>query len=248
MRRALVFVLILLAAAQLVNAASGYLVFLKNGTHIRAREALVIDGRNAMITLPTGTVASYPVDQIDLVRTERYNQLGLGNAYIVLDEESLEPKPTITPTPSLGGLATLNLDSNSVLGSSAPPPPTPTPGIRLQTRPYHDQRVDKAFSQVLDDRKLYTYRTSAGTQPEYFFVQAVTDDQRAVFQAVKAVTEAYAIIHELHPDVSPTAVELEMLSTSGKPAGTFRITPEMARSLASGEMSVEQFYVGYVIF
>lgn len=248
MRRALTLVLILLAAAQVVDAAAGYIVFFKNGTHIRASEALRIDGRNALITLPTGTVASYPVDQIDLIRTERYNQLGLGNAYLVLDEETLEPKPTVTPTPSLGSLAALNLESSSVLGSSAPPTPTPTPGIRLQTRGYHDQRVDRAFTQVLDDRKLYTYRTSAGTQPEYYFVQAITEDQRAVFHAIRAVTEAFAIIHELHPDVSPTAVELEMLSATGKPAGTFRITPEMARSLATDEISVEQFYVGYVIF
>lgn len=248
MRRAPVVLLILLAAVLVVNAASGYIVFFKNGTYIRAREPLRIEGRSALITLPTGTIASYPVDQIDLVRTERYNQLGLGNAYVVLDEETLEPKPTMTPTPSLGGLATLNLDSNSVLGSSAPPTPTPTPGIRLQTRPYHDQRVDRAFTQILDDRKLYTYRTSAGTQPEYYFVQAVTENQHAVFHALRSVAEAYAIIHELHPDVSPTAVELEMVSSTGKPAGTFRITPDMARSLATDEISVEQFYVGYVIF
>lgn len=248
MRRFLIVVLAIALVAASAIAAKGYIVFFKNGTFIRAKEALRIEGRQALITLPTGTVTSYPLDHVDLIRTERYNKLGLGDAVIVADEAELAPRPTITPTPSLGGMARLNLESDSVLGSSLHPTPTPTPGIRLQSQAYHDARVDRAFTQILDDRKLYTYRTSVGTQPEYYFVQAVTDDQQAVFHALKAVTEAYAIIHELHPDVAPVAVELEMISLTGKPAGTFRMNAELARSLATGKISVEQFYVNNVIF
>jgi hypothetical protein len=244
---AAIFVLTLAVVAIPTLGTSGYIVFFKGGTHIRAREPLKIEGRNAIITLVTGEVTSYALDQVDLVRTERYNKLGLGDAYIVL-EDNLQPAPTITPTPSLGGMATLNVRSNPLLGSSVPPTPTPTPGIQLQNQAYHDARVEGAFTQMFDDLKLYSYRTSAGTQPEYFFVQASTDNQQQVFQALKVVTQTYATIHELNRDLAPLAVELQMISVSGKPAGTFRITPEMAHALASGEMSVEQFYVSYVIF
>jgi len=39
-----------------------------------------------------------------------------------------------------------------------------------------------------------------------------------------------------------------MRTTSGKPAGTFRLTPEAAEELNSGKVSPEQFYVSHVIF
>jgi hypothetical protein len=229
--------------------AGGYVVYLKNGKFIRAKEPLQIKGNQAIIILVTGTMASYPVDHVDLVKTERYNQLGLGDA-VVIDELTVEDemRPTSTPTPSLGGLASLDPGKQGLLTSYAPPTPTPTPGIRLQTYPYHDTRVTQAFHQIFDDRNMYIYRSSAGTQPDFFFVQTVTDQQREVFNAIKAVVEAFTLINELHNDISPDAVELEMISTSGKPAGTFRITPEMARQLHAKELSVEQFYVTYVIF
>jgi hypothetical protein len=244
---AYVLAIVVAALAVAVPGAKGAVIFFKGGTFIRAKEPLRIEGRSAIITLVTGTVASYPLDQVDLVQTERYNKLGLGDSIVVMDD-LLHPVPTATPTPSLGGLATIDLRSNPLLGTSVPPTPTPTPGIQLQNQPYHDARVDGAFTQMFDDLKLYSYRTSAGTQPEYFFVQASTDNQQQVFQALKVVTQTYATIHELNRDLAPLAVELQMISVSGKPAGTFRITPEMAHALAGGEVSVEQFYVNYVIF
>jgi hypothetical protein len=249
MRRTLLMICAALLILTTTAGAGGYVVYLKNGKFIRAKEPMQIKGSQAIIVLVTGTMASYPVDYIDVVKTERYNQLGLGDA-AVIDELTVagDMRPTPTPTPSLGGMATLNIGEDGMLTSYAPPTPTPTPGIRLHSFPYHDSRVTSAFQQILDDRKLYIYRTSAGTQPDYFFVQTVTDQQREVFAALNTVTEALTLIHELHPEICPDAVELEMISTAGKPAGTFRITPEMAQLLHSQSMSVEQFYVTYVIF
>jgi len=252
MRRSLITAcatLLLLALTGLA-AASGYVVILKSGHRIRAREPLTIEGPNAIITLVTGTVVSYPIDQVDLIASERYNQLGLGDA-ITIDELDRKdrPAPTATPSVSLGSVAQLNSgEEEASLGSTAPPTPTPTPGIVLQTLRYHDPRVDQAFAQIFDDRKLYQYRTSAGTRPNFFFVQTVTDTQREVFKALKVICEAFAIIHELHPEIAPEAVELEMVTLSNKAAGTFRITTDQAREVASGTVGVEEFYVGNVIF
>ena len=131
---------------------------------------------------------------------------------------------------------------------SAFPTLTPTPGIKLQSEPYHDERVDQAFSRIFDEKKLYIYRTSAGTQPSFFFVQTLTDSQREVFHALKIVADAYSLIHRLEPDIAPTAVELQMIQTTGKAAGTFRITTEMAAELAENRTTIEQFYVNHVIF
>jgi hypothetical protein len=241
---------LVIVAVATVTSASGYVVILKNGSKIPCREAMRIEGQNAILTLITGTVASYPVDLVDVIETQRYNQQGFGDA-LLIDELSLDATPIPTPTPkqSLGQLASIDAGNRiPELGSSFVPTPTPTPGIKLQTEAYHDDRVDKAFRKVFDDRNLLIYRTSSGTRPTYFFVQTVTDNQREVFEALEIITEAYAVIHKLQPEIAPAAVELQMIQTSGKAAGTFRITPEMAAELAEQRTSIEQFYVNYVIF
>lgn len=70
MRRSLAVALavVLLVLAQMASAA-GYVVILKNGHKIRCKEPMTIDGDNAIITLVTGTVASYPLTQVDLIET-----------------------------------------------------------------------------------------------------------------------------------------------------------------------------------
>jgi len=243
----LFFTLIFVAT---VVTAGGYVVVLKNGHKVRCREPMRIEGSNAIITLVTGTVASYPLAQVNIVETERYNQMGFGDA-LLIDELSLAGTPMPTPTPkmSLGRYASIDASKNNPeLGHTIAPTPTPTPGIRLLTVKYHDDRVDQAFTKYFDDSKLYIYRTSAGTRPNFYFVQTVTDSEREVFAALRVVAEAYTLIHRLHPEVSPGAVELQMIQTSGKPAGTFRINADQAIELADEKSSVEQFYVTHVIF
>lgn len=231
-------------------AAGGYVVVLKSGHKIRCREPMRIEGSHVILTLVTGTVVSHPVDQVDIVETERYNQQGFGDA-LIIDELSMTgtPRPTPTPRLSLGQHASIDAShKNPVLGSTTPPTPTPTPGIRLHTVKYHDERVEQAFSKYFDDSKLYIYRTSAGTQPNYFYVQTVTDTQPEVFGALRTVAEAYTLIHRLQPEIAPAAVELQMIQTSGKPAGTFRLSQDQANELTDQKTSVEQFYVTHVIF
>lgn len=252
MRRWILVICLPLLAALILTAAepprSGYVVVLKNGHRIRAREALKIEGRNAWITLVTGTLTSLPLDQVDLVATERYNQLGLGDALIIDELTGDTPVPTSTPRISLGEYVDLDVEGNPYLGVAITPTATPTPGIRLQTVSYQDQRVDRAFTQAFEDRHFYVYRTSAGTRPGFYFVQAVTDSQKQVFEALKVITESYVLIDRLDTELAPEAVEIELLSSQGKAAGTFRIDVETARKLAEERVSVEQFYVDHVIF
>jgi len=250
MRQKLVLLCSVLLLVAMVCSAAGYVVILKNGTKIRAREPMEIEGKSAIITLVTGTITSIDLSQVDLVETERYNQLGFGDALMIeeLSTKGDAPPPTPTPKLALGSYASIDARNRAVLGSSVQPTPTPTPGIRLQTTPYHDPRVTEAFNQIFDDRHFYLYRTSTGTHPDYLFVQAVTDSQNQVFEALNTVSEAYAIIHRVHPESTPLAVELEMVDSAGKPAGTFRITLEQAEHLRSGDTSVEKFYVQHVIF
>jgi hypothetical protein len=228
--------------------ADGYVIILKNGDKIRARRAFDVRGDKALITLTRGTLVSYPLNRIDMVETERYNQLGFGDAFLI-EELSVEAGPVRTPTPklSLGDYASIHVGGGEI-GSSRDPTPTPTPGISLRPVPYRDRRVVRAFAEVFQDHSLYVFKTSVGSRPEYLFIQAITDQETEVFTTLRTVAEAFSVVHKLHPTIAPAAVELEMVSTAGTPAGTFRLTPAMARSLARGELPIEQFYIDFVIF
>lgn len=246
MRKLVVAVMVLVLAAA-VAAAGGYVVILKNGSKIRTREPLQIKGRQAILTLPNGTMTSLPLDQVDLVETERYNQLGLGDAIVMEGVGVGTPAPTPTPTRPLGATGKLR-DLGVSLGRQTTPTPTPTPSIGLKAAKYPNDQVTEAFTNLFDQKHLYLYKTSVGTRPDAFFVQVITDSQREVFHALKTVAEAYALIHELEPKMSPRVLELQLVTSVNKPAGTFRITPEQANQLASGQVSPEEFYLKHVIF
>jgi len=244
------FVTAVLFVVAVVAAAQGYVVILKSGHKIRCKEPMRVEGPNAVLTLSTGTLASYPLQLVDLVETERYNQLGLGSA-LMIEELSVRGTPVATPTPhtSLGEHATIDVGGGGpALGTTADPTPVPTPGIKLQAEKYHDERVDQAFSKIFDDKELLIYTTSRGTRPDHYFVQTTTDSEKEVFDALETVAEAFVLIIRIHPEISPTAVELHMVQTSGKPAGTFRLTPDLAQELADGDIPTQTFYIKHVIF
>jgi len=249
--RVLGLITTILLALVVSAGAEGYVVILKSGHKLRCKEPLRIEGPNAIITLATGTMTSYPIALVDLVETERYNQLGLGDALVI---ETVEGEgqllPTPTPRVSLGKRASIDAGgiAGPTLGVVEEPTPVPTPGIKMRTTMYHDKRVVDAFSKIFDDKNLLIYRTSQGTQPEYLFVQTNTDSEREVFEALETVAEAYLIIHSLHNEIAPAAVELEMIQTSGKPAGTFRLTPVLADELVNGDTPTQAFYINHVIF
>ena len=249
--RVLGFITAVFLVVAMVAAAQGYVVILKSGHKIRCKEPMRIEGPNAVLVLATGTLTSYPVLLVDLVETERYNQLGFGDA-LEIEELSVHGTPIPTPTPrtSLGQYATIDAggEGGPALGNTVEPTPVPTPGIKLQAEKYHDERIDQAFSKIFDEKELLIYTTSRGTQPDHFFVQTTTDSEREVFDALETVAEAYVLINRIHPDISPAAVELKMIQTSGKPAGTFRFTPALAKELAGGETPAQTFYIKNVIF
>lgn len=247
MRRALPVVLLVAVAVVAAVAAEGYVVILTNGSRLPAREVPEVRDGQAIITLLNGTVTSLPLEQIDRAATERYNRQGFGSALVLEGVGEQTPTPTPTPRPRLGDVTDLRRQPTPV-----PIRPQPdaraTPSIQLREEPYPDRQVTEAFAQVFDQRKVYLFRCSRGTAADVLFVQAVTDSQQEVFHTLRTVSEAMVLIHQLQPERAPRLVELEMVSTGGQAAGTFRIGPEQARRLHGGGTTPEEFYVEHVIF
>ncbi len=239
--------LAVLLVAWVVLADSAYVIILKNGSRLMAKKPPEVDGNRVIITLFTGTLASYRADQVDFGATKKANK----DIVSVWSIDELTVRFTQVPTPTarqpLADSIKL-VGSQQTQASIATPTPTPTPGIGLQQMAYSETRVDKAFAEFFDDRKLFLYRTSRGTRPEYFFVQIVTDSDEDVFEVLQAVADGYAEICDLNPEIAPLALELEMVSPADRPAGTFRITPEQAMALATNEISPREFFRRNVIF
>jgi hypothetical protein len=240
---------VLIALALLAFAAAAqaaYVVVLRNGSHIVARDRYQIKGNNVLITLKNGTLTSIPLAQVDLGATDRLNAQNLGDATPLDWVDQATPTPAPTPTPSVASLGHI------VPGLARPENeaarPTPTPGITLREAEYPDKQVERTFEEGLERYHLYLYRTSQGTQPGYLFIELRVNGQSEVIKALQAVTTTYHLLVTSAPDRAPARVELQMLNESGKEAGLFRLTPADAAELATAKITAEEFFVRKVIF
>jgi len=240
----LMIVLALLVVASSAQAA--YVVMLRNGSRVVARDKFQLKGANVVVTLRNGTLTSIPLAHVDLEATEKLNARNLGDATALDWVDAATPTPTPSPTPSVATLGRI------IPGLARPENdaarPTPTPGISLRDIEYPDKQVERTFEEGLERYHLYLYRTSAGTQARYLFIEVRVNGQAEVVKALLAITTTYHVLAESAPDRAPERVELQMLNESGKEAGLFRLAPEDAAELATAKTTAEEFFIRKVIF
>ncbi len=244
MKKAVLFGIILLLAAH--QALAVYVVMLRNGSRVVAREKYKVQGSNAVFVTKNGTFTSIPLSQIDVAETEKVNGLGLGDAQLLAWVDARKVVPTPTPTPPVASLGHIKAGVAAKEGAAALP--TPTPGVMFRGTRYRDAKVDEAFQQGLEAYHLYLYRTSEGTKPEYLFIEINVNGQPETIKALQAVTATYQLLVQTAPDRAPERVELQMLNEAGKEAGVFRLSAADAAELVSGKVTPENFYVQHVIF
>lgn len=245
MKKAVMFgVFLVLAASQ---AFAVYVIVLRNGSRVVAREKYQVKGPNAVFVSKIGTATSIPLALIDLPATDKVNAQHLGDAQALdwVDQEK-RVLPTPTPTPPVAELGKIQPGIAKSEGFAAHP--TPTPGITFHENHYHDAQVDQAFQQGLESYHLYLYRTSVGTRPEYMFIEIQVNGQAEVLKALQAVCATYKLLADKAPERAPERVELEMINEAGKEAGVFRISLADANELVGGKATPENFFVQHVIF
>ncbi len=244
MKRAVLFGAIFLFAAQ--QAMAVYVIILRNGARVVAKDKYQVKGPNALFVTKIGTYTSIPLSQVDVTATEKANSQGLGDAQLLAWVDAKKVEPTPTPTPPITELGHLQEGIATKVGEAALP--TPTPGITFRETRYHDPQVDEAFQQGLESYHLYLYRTSQGTKPNYLFIEISVNGQPETLKALMAVAETYELLAKKAPDRLPERVELQMLNEAGKEAGVFRLSAADAAELATGKVTPENFYVQHVIF
>ena len=244
MKRAFFLGIALLLLAH--QAYAVYVIMLRNGTRIVAREKYTVKGPNAVFETRTGAFTSVPLSQIDLESTEKINALNLGDVQTLDWVDIQKTAPTPTPTVSVSALGHLRTDL------AKPDPgtvkPTPTPGVIYRDKKFRDPQVDQAFQQGLESYHLYLYRTSQGTQPTYLFIELQVNGQPETLKALQAISQTYQLLADKAPNRIPERVEIQMLNESGKEAGVFRVSAADAAELVSGKITAENFFVQHVIF
>ncbi|MFI5165082.1 MAG: hypothetical protein ACHQQS_00520 [Thermoanaerobaculales bacterium] len=245
MKRVIIFgVFVALLASQ---AFAVYVIVLRNGSRVVARDKYQVKGANAVFTTKVGTVTSLPLSQVDVAATDKVNAAHLGDAQTLdwVDAEQ-HAAPTPTPTPPVAGIGKIKPGVAKSEGFAARP--TPTPGIMFHENHYRDAHVEEAFEQGLESYHLYLNRTSMGTQPTYVFIEVQVNGQRETLKALEAVCITYKLLAEKAPERVPERVEVQMLNESGREAGVFRLSVADATELVAGKTTPENFFVRHVIF
>jgi hypothetical protein len=242
-RAAFIGVLFLLLAHQ---AFAVYVVVLRNGKRIVAKDKYEVKGTNAVFVTKIGTLTSIPLSLVDVQATEKANALHLGDAEALdwVDIQRIFPTPT--PTPQVSALGRIRPGIATKEGDAAKP--TPTPGVGYREARYRDPQVDKAFQEGLESYHLYLYRTSQGTQPAYLFLEVQVNGQPETLKALQAVSSTYQLLAEKAPERLPERVEIQMINEAGKEAGLFRMSPADAAELVSGKVTPDKYFVEHVIF
>lgn len=255
-RVAAVLVAALIFAAPL---SAAYVIILKDGSKIVAKDKYRIANGRAIITLENGTQTFVAADQIDVAKTEAYNKEYSGNLVLPGDPQPVGPQET--PAPSRGRVL---VDLANRAATSAPAtrrPTTPEPGagkgvktlggfIDLASIPRRDfpqleissEIVQFFRSQGVDGLAIY-----AGTKADRPLIEIVAGSEGSVFKAL--VVAANALLHVRDRFGSKVgAFELLLAAPSRERAGQFVLDQQMATDLVAKNVDVTTFYVSNVQF
>ena len=238
------FALLALALALTAAPALAYVVKLKDGTLVFARTAYTVKGTKAIITLENGTVTQTDLDKVDVQGTIDYNEKYKGNVIGIdtIDAQTLQtPQSTPIPQPRLG---------DYIRDRKAQIKPLPTPNSHAGTEPSAasqnwgsvDQPVQIAFSKFFDGAGITQYRLTNYRGKLRLLTTA--NSEEAVFNGLSAAARAVADLNAKGHDVT---LEVVLTTSGGESGGTFLLTPEQARLLVNGQITVADFFVRNVI-
>jgi hypothetical protein len=230
-------------------ASAVYVVVLKDGTRINAREKFKVQGDLALITLPNGTVTQIQVAKIDQPASEKATSMG------VADAVPLAPAPVPgagaatgddRKGPSLQDLAKQRrLKEQQAKTESGARTPGAAKGSASQV-PFPDRDIANTFFADLEKAGLSNIGTFQGATKATLRIEMTADREEQVFAAITAVGKRY---QELKSSTTsaPERIELSMKTATGENAGSFSVSIDEIAPLMRGEISVQEFFIRNVL-
>ncbi len=258
---AITFVLALAGALAISGPALAYMVYLKDGSKLDARDKYQVEGEMAIITLLNGTRTSIAFAEIDVARTEEANRTNYGGDALVLEGGTVKDLSQARPPDRRERLADLIArgEAPAVTATEArrdtmPPASETAPATRGPSRPpaassapYRNREVAAEIERLLQAEGVSGARIAAGTRPDRPLVEATADSEAAVFRTLEAACRALLGAREKHAgDLG--GLELAMTTSNGAAAGQFTLTPQLAADLLDDRIEVSAFFVQHVRF
>lgn len=242
-----------------VAPASGYIVFLKDGSQIQTKEKYRIEGDQAILILPSGTPASYAASEIDVEKTEQVNVVDYGTATLIegLKEPTRLPKEARFEDEGRFGdyISGRDLALPEVRKRKAATPADELPTTRagfvdlmaFRRSPYPVAEVTTEVLGYLKGQGTDRVRIFQGTETDRPLIEIVSASEASVFKAIKDAANGLIQINEHFPELV-TAFELVLMTDSQERAGQFVLTPDLANLLVSEKINVSQFFLRFVEF
>jgi hypothetical protein len=243
--------------------ASAYVIYLKGGRQITAKDKPVIQGKNLVFYSPLGALQTVPASEYDERATIEANKGTTGDAY-VLGESPNVVEPPALKKPSLSQYIKENKKSEIPEEPHVIPPlPKSDPKTNLATAtgpnskgtqthsgtaliaptvPALDPQVDNVISRALETSGIRGPRVlpiQNGVR-----IQAVTENEDQVFGALKAIARGLKETRAGGRMIEKA--EIYLATATGESAGHFEMTLEDADALLNGKITVAKYFVANV--
>ena len=234
-------------------AATGYVIFTKDGSRIEALEKPTVSGKNLRFLSKLGASQLIALDMVDKERTEKANMDGLGGAYVLDTPDQKTILPPVDKTPSLSQYIKEHKKNELGAATEAGRPaesPQGGPVVKFsKAEPSEvpltlDPQTNDVFMRAFDQASLRGARLSP--IPSGVRVQAVTETEQQIFWALGAVAKGLKESRAYGRPVDK--VDLWMVTASGDPAGHFTMSAEDADALLNNRITPAKYFVANVIF
>jgi hypothetical protein len=260
-RRSSLAVLALAFALFASPLSAAYLIYLKDGSSVTARDKYTVKDGRAIIVLLNGTQSFVKASEIDVPRTEKANQGNIGNA-VVIPGDPRPIGPQIDPRKKDKTLKDLIANRETAprdLPTSRRNKEEVVPGrigktkagftdlSTLTRNPYPQLEVVSDLQQFFQGQGVDAVELYEGTQGDRPLLELTTNSEASVFKALLAASNALIHIRGLHPQ-RVAAFEILMTTPARERAGQFVLTPQMAEDLIAKRVEVASFFLQNVQF